>query len=147
MPQVSKRPLSKKVEERIEEIFQKTISSLESREEVNAFLSEFLSPVEKIMLSKRLSIAVLLDKGYTYPQIAAILHVTSATIASVSLNLKYAGKGYKNVLIKLTKNENIYSLLGKIEDTLESLPPPKSFNPDYIAESFQKKQKKRNLPF
>ena len=53
MAQVSRRRLSEKVEKRIEEIFLRTISKLNKEEDVLQFLNEFLTPTEKIVLSKR----------------------------------------------------------------------------------------------
>ena len=62
MSQVSKYPVSKDVSDRMFEVFQMTISSLNNKEDIEEFFDEFLSPIEKIMLAKRLSIAVLLVK-------------------------------------------------------------------------------------
>lgn len=67
MTQVSKYPVHRDVEKRMFEIFKTTISNLKHSEEIEDFLEDFLSPVEKIMLAKRLAIAVLLAKNYTYP--------------------------------------------------------------------------------
>ena len=141
MAQVSKYPVSKDVSDRISEVFQMTISSLDSKEDIEEFFGEFLSPVEKIMLAKRLSIAVLLAKGYTYPEVAAVLRVTPSTIAAVSLALKYKGKGYQKAVGKILANEKMNSFWQKIEDVLGGLPPTKgSFI--YYRDKYEREKKK-----
>ncbi len=144
MAQVSKYPVSKDVSDRMSEVFQLTISSLNSKEDIEEFFAEFLSPVEKIMLAKRLSIAVLLAKGYTYPSIAAVLRVTPSTIASVSLALKYKGKGYQKAVEKILVNEKMNDFWQKIEDALDGLPPTKgSFI--YYRDKYEKEKRKKKL--
>lgn len=128
MTQVSKHPLKKEIEERVFEILLETIASLKNPEEINDFIEDFLSPVEKIMLAKRLAIAVLLGRGYDYRQIREILKVTPGTIAGVNLKLKYAGRGYKKVVEKILKEEKIGKIFEKIGGVAgvalgESLPP------------------------
>jgi len=123
MSQVSRFPLYKDVEKRMFEIFQKVIASLQNNSEIEEFLHEFLSPVEKIMLAKRLSIAVLLEKGYNYEQIKGILRVTPTTIANVNTQIKYAGKGYKRIIENILRDEKITAFWHNVEDFLTSVPP------------------------
>jgi uncharacterized protein YerC len=141
MAQVSKYPVSKDIADRMAEVFQMTISSLNGKEDIEEFFEELLSPVEKIMLAKRLSIAVLLAKGYTYPSIGAVLRVTPSTIAAVSLALKYKGKGYQKAVEKILSNEKMNSFWQKIEDVLGGLPPTKgSFI--YYRDKYEREKKK-----
>jgi len=111
MAQVSRYPLSQKVYERIFEILFESILKIKNKEEAEEFLGEFLSPTEKIMLAKRISIAVLLAKNYDYRQIIKTLHVSFPTIAGVSGSVKYAGGGYRKVVEKLLKEEKIKNIL------------------------------------
>jgi len=142
MSQVSKYPVSKDVSDRMFEVFQMTISSLNQRQEIEEFFDEFLSPIEKIMLAKRLSIAVLLAKGYSYSSISSILRVTPRTIATVSLALKYRGKGYQKAVGKILSNEKMNEFFGKIEDLLGGLPPTKgSFI--YFRDKYEREKKKK----
>ena len=128
MAQVSKYPLKKEVEEKIFEILLKTIADLKKPEEVNEFLEDFLSPVEKIMLAKRLAIAILLAKGYDYRGIREVLKVTPGTVAGVNLKLKYGGRGYKRVVEKFLREEKIEKLFEKIDEALSQTFPPKGKN-------------------
>jgi len=142
MSQVSKYPVSKDVSDRMFEVFQMTISSLNNKEDIEEFFDEFLSPIEKIMLAKRLSIAVLLVKGHSYPSISAILRVTPRTIATVSLALKYRGKGYQKAVEKVLLNEKLNAFFEKIEDFVGGLPPTKgSFI--YWRDKYESEKRKR----
>jgi TrpR-related protein YerC/YecD len=116
MAQVSKYPVSQKVYQRILGIFFQSVVKIRNRKEAEEFFNDFLTPTERIMLAKRLSIAVLLTKNYDYNSIRKILRVSPPTIAAVSTLLKYTGKGYKRVMKKLLQDEAIKDfLLGAIE--------------------------------
>lgn len=107
MSQVSKYPLRNDVYEQLEELFINTISRMTNKRLVSDFLSDFLTPTEKIVLMKRLAIYVLLGKEYDYRYIQALLKVSFPTISSVSKSYKYLGKGCKEVVEQLIKEEKI----------------------------------------
>jgi len=118
MSQVSKYQLSKQVEEEIKSVFAETLSLLSNKEDIFAFTDDFLSPTERIMLSKRIAIAMMLKKGYNYEIIKDILKVSQATIASVNLKLKYTGKGYHQVLDRILRQQKINAIFDKIETVI-----------------------------
>jgi uncharacterized protein YerC len=128
MTQISRYPVSSTVNKQILQLFRNAISSLKQSDEIDDFLEDFLSPVEKIMLAKRLAIAVMLAKGYDYQSIKAILHVTPSTIASVSIRLKYAGKGYKKTVEKILQEEKINDFWQKVDLIISSIPQSKGTN-------------------
>lgn len=107
MPQVSKKFLQKDVEKRMYEVFEKGIADLKKTEDVKNFIADILTSTERVMLSKRLAIAVLLAKGYDYRAIGDILKVSSATINSVIKQHLISGKGYKTVVEKILQNEEL----------------------------------------
>ncbi len=143
MTQVSRYPVSSTVNKQILQLFRNAISSLKHSEEIDDFLEDFLSPVEKIMLAKRLAIAVMLAKGYDYQSIKAILHVTPSTIAAVSIRLKYAGKGYKKTVEKILQEEKINDFWQRIDLVLSSIPQSKGTDRYRHKKDFD--QKKRAL--
>ena len=147
MTQVSKYPVHKDVEKRMFEVLRETISHLRGSEEIEEFLHDFLSPVEKIMLAKRLSIAVLLHKGYRYESIAEILRVTPPTIATVSLLLKYSGKGYKKTVEKIALNEKMNAFWEKVEDMLSKIPNAKGSDWSYQRREYEKNKRARRKAF
>lgn len=141
MTQVSKYPVSKAVEERIFEILFKVLAGMNEPQEVEDFLEDFLSPVEQIMLAKRLSVAVLLAKGYSYDEIRKVLRVSPPTISQVAISLKYAGEGYKRVVERLIKEEKIEEFLQSVKDVILDRVPPKGTNWSYWR--YKREQKKR----
>lgn len=147
MTQVSRYPIHKDVEKRMFEVLRETISHLKNSEEIEDFLHDFLSPVEKIMLAKRLSIAVLLHKGYRYEAIAGILRVTPPTIATVSMFLKYSGKGYKRAVERIALNEKLNAFWEKAEDMLSKIPNAKGSDWSYQRREYEKKKRTRKKAF
>ncbi|KKR54532.1 MAG: hypothetical protein UT92_C0017G0005 [Candidatus Curtissbacteria bacterium GW2011_GWA1_40_24] len=138
MGKVSKRVISIDLENHIFEIFIKTISKLKNAAEVQNFLYDLLSPTEKIMLIKRLAIAVMLTKGYTYDAIDHTLKVSRPTIMTVSYFLKHGKKGgYKKAVDEILKDQNREALFDKIEEILISMSPPKI----YSSASYERKRK------
>lgn len=105
MPLVSKRILSKDVEERISGTLLEAVSEVKGRSEVSSFVNDLLSPVERLMVGKRLAIAVLLVKGWDYGSIKDFLKVSNATVAKVSVILK-VNHGYKMAIGKIIKTES-----------------------------------------
>lgn len=118
MPQVSRYPLSKDIETRMFNLFWKSLARLSSPEKIKQFLDDLLSPVEKTMLAKRLSIALLLTKDYDYESIKRVLKVSNDTIAKVKIWLLHGGEGYKMVIGELLKDEKMKEFWQKVEDTL-----------------------------
>lgn len=116
---VSKRPLRRELEERMFQIFWQCFADLKSGSEVFEFMDDLLSPAEKIMLAKRLAIAVLIAKGWNYQQISSALKVSSTTVNTIKAQLVFRGKGYKNVVNKIITNEEMSKFL---EDILEAIP-------------------------
>lgn len=138
MSKVSKRILNKELENHIFELFIKTISDLKSKEAVKNFLDDLLSPSEKIMLVKRLAIAIMLAKGYTYDLIDDTLKVSRPTITNVSFWLKYGKNGYKKVVDSIFKKQKRDDVIDKIEELLLKISPPKA----YGSFEFKVKQKR-----
>lgn len=131
MAQISKRFLKKKVEERIIDLFWTSISSLSTKERVSLFLDDLLTPTEKVMLSKRLAIAFMLIKGYSYPVINNLLRVSDSTIWNVKANLTFKGKGYKAVIGEIMKKETWGQFWEELNNFFEELLPPGRYGTDW----------------
>lgn len=124
MPQVSKRWLSKDIEEKIFALFFQAFAQLSKPVDIAKFLNDLLGPVEKIMLAKRLAIAVLLRRGYDYEGIKKTLRVSSETIARVNIALNHGGEGYAMVVDEILKDRQMREFWEGIEDTLTTFIPP-----------------------
>ena len=138
MSKISRRFLDKELANTIFEVFLKTIVDIRTPVEAKNFIEDLLSPAERIMIIKRLAIAVLLTKGKTYEYIDHTLKVSRATIMNVSLWLKHGKGGYRKVVENILKAQSKEALIANIEEILIRLSPPKRFE----SIEFEKKSKK-----
>lgn len=97
MTRVSRKPLRKNLEVRLLEVFKEAFLCCRTKEEIWEFLDDFLSPAEKVMLSKRLGVVLLSEKGWRYDQISEALKTSSTTVNSIKGKLLYGAKGYHRV--------------------------------------------------
>ena len=77
--------------------------TLETIDEVYAFLEDVATIGEIKALSQRLEVARLLNEKKTYPQIAQHTGASTATISRVKKFLDYGANGYKIVLERMYK--------------------------------------------
>lgn len=101
MPHVSKRKLDPKTTDKI---FKKLVIILEraqSKQKFVAVLDEILTKTEKIMLAKRLAIAILLFGDTPQHRIADALLVSPTTVSKIALQVEI-GKydSIKNIAIR-----------------------------------------------
>lgn len=148
MSQVSKRYLEKQVEERISDLFWNSLSSLSTKEKVAMFLDDLLSPTEKIMLGKRLAIAFMLLKNYSYPTINKRLKVSDATIWNVKTTLTYKGKGYKMAIENIMNKEKWEKFWQDLDFFFEQImPPTRGTDWKEVRKKQWEKRRKQNKPF
>lgn len=93
------------------EIFWQCFADLKSSKEVFEFFEAFVSPAEKVMLAKRLAIAVLLEKGWDYQSISSAVKVSTSTVNSVRRQMLYRGDGYRKAARKVIANEQMADFL------------------------------------
>ena len=77
------------------------IHSCKNLDDAARLIEDLLSEAEAMRLAKRLRIAQLLIKKYTYAEIKAILRVSENTIVRVNVWLKHSGQGYKKAIANL----------------------------------------------
>lgn len=140
MTQVSKHPLSPKIENRVYEIFIDSIKRARSSDEVFLFLNDLLSPVEGTMLAKRVAIAFLLiERRYTYKDISKILRVSRGTIAKVNAVLATQGSGYRKIIRGMLRRKAAKQLMSELAEVIRPLPPKGASKADW----YRKRRKKR----
>lgn len=122
MTQVSKYPISKEVADRIFDLFLKTFVEIKNKSDADEFISDLLTPTEKIMLAKRLAIAFMLEKGYDYRTIQRILRVSSPTITSVNIARQYGSEGYKKLVKKIMAEEQLVDFFEEAVGKIIALP-------------------------
>lgn len=102
MAQISKKPIPFELQKKIDESFYKAIGHLNAKE-ARFFIGDLLTRTERVMIPKRLAIAILLTKGRSYDSIRETLAVTQTTIASVARVLE-SSSGLKLAIEKLRKD-------------------------------------------
>lgn len=122
MTQVSNYPISKAVADRIFDVFAKTLIGLKGKSDVDDFVDDLFSPTEKIMFSKRIAIAFLLMKGYSYRNISKLLCVSTSTIGAIGLSLKHGKGGYDRILNKIAKEEKLEEFFTTTVEKILSMP-------------------------
>src|SRR3989344_447704 len=128
MTQVSKYPLRKEIKERVYEVFAESLAMVKTKNQVDKLINDLLSPTERTMLAKRLSIALLLMKQYDQRAITNILKVSLGTVSRVSRSLQTGSGGYGMVVSTLIKDEKLHDFLQKLDDALANLLPPPGRN-------------------
>jgi len=118
MAQVSRRFIKPKVQERIISLFLSSIVLTGSQEAAASFIDDLLTPTEKIVLAKRLSVAFMLLEGYDYESIKDTLKVSSPTIGNVSVWLKVKGNGVRATIRKIKRNESLQKIWNDIKESV-----------------------------
>jgi|GEM_PF-229686 len=98
--------LSQLKEREILDEFFGVITSLESVDEVKKFFIDLLNKQETIMLARRLMVAKLLDRGFTYDEVRKIMKMGKNTVANVARWFNHGNEGYKIALKRIEKLEN-----------------------------------------
>lgn len=119
MTQISRRPVEKDVYYSIRDDFLWILAALRTTDEVKAFFYDFFTKTERVMLTKRLAIALMIHEGYRYEDIRFILHVSTSTINRVANWLDTGGEGVKKVLDKLIQEEKMKAFWDKINKALD----------------------------
>ncbi|PIZ45280.1 hypothetical protein COY31_00700 [Candidatus Wolfebacteria bacterium CG_4_10_14_0_2_um_filter_39_18] len=102
MVRVTKRGITKELENRILDVLLKKIKKIKKRKEMAGLLDQLLTFDEQIMVKKRLAIDFLLKEGKKYRDIEEIIDVSRRTISFVKKGLKKSPKKEKKIC-KLTK--------------------------------------------
>lgn len=121
MTQVSKYPLRKEIEKRMFEVFLDSIAMVKTRDKVEKLVTDLLSPTEKTMLAKRLSIALLLYKKYDQRSIVRVLKVSLSTVSRISRSLQQGSGGYAMVISSMLQKEEFQGFLDKLDDALADM--------------------------
>lgn len=116
---VSEKKMNPKIENQVFRIFYQVLHDAKSESEVEQILRALMSQTELLAVSKRLAIAVFLDKGHSYEHIKNVLKVSSATIASVAESMNHKGMQSALQMVKADEWAEVWS--AKISKALEKL--------------------------
>ncbi len=90
--------------ESIERLF-RVIVSMRNTAECAAFFEDLCTIKELRDMAQRLDVALLLDKGFNYQQIAERVGVSTATISRVNRCLTYGANGYRSAIDRMEEEE------------------------------------------
>lgn len=116
MSQISKKPIDANTHNRIVSLFISTIISCDNKEFASSLIEELLTPTEKVVLSKRLSIAYMLLEGYNYDEVQHILRVSRSTVGSVNLWINRKGDGLKILIGRIKKDETTKKIWDEMKE-------------------------------
>ncbi|MBI3305218.1 helix-turn-helix domain-containing protein [Candidatus Parcubacteria bacterium] len=98
MPQISRFKLSARAEQELSETFLESLVLIRDKEFARQVVADLLTPTEKVMLGKRILIAVLLQEGYSYRDVVRSLKVAPGTVNNIRLTLARSGAGFKGLV-------------------------------------------------
>jgi len=108
MVNISKKKLSEDILSKINSKFIDTIYNLESKKSVGDFINDILTPSEKIVLTKRLTIIFMLQEDLSLYRIHKILNVSEATVRRIGLILDKGGYSSISKIVKKKKNREMF---------------------------------------
>ncbi len=108
MTYVSKKPLPKETQNRLDKRFVRTVTNLRTVSDGTNFISELLTESEQIMLAKRLMIIFMLTEGVSQYRIKQLLYVSSATVFRMAIALDKNKYEYLKRLCGKKKSRKIF---------------------------------------
>src|SRR3989344_2833366 len=106
MTRISKYRLKESVYEKLFTLLFEVLAKKTSKEDFNKVLIELLSPVERIMIAKRIIIIFLLMKKIDYYTICDVVKVSSSTVSKFHFVMEKSD-GIVPALKNLVRNEKI----------------------------------------
>ncbi|MBI2054776.1 MAG: hypothetical protein HYT39_01610 [Candidatus Sungbacteria bacterium] len=118
MPKVSQNQLSREMEHQIADALVRTLAKINDEKPLRRFLDNLLTHTEKIMLAKRLMVAVLLQHGYSYGAICRVLKISKTTVHIIQRELFKSGEGYRKVFSQFFKESQGQQVIKAVERIL-----------------------------
>ncbi|MBI2637684.1 MAG: hypothetical protein HYW88_02175 [Candidatus Sungbacteria bacterium] len=124
MPQISRVQLSKEIQGEIFTTLLTSFVQVTDGRTMEKFLDNLLTPTEKVMLAKRLMVAILLQRGHPEGLISTMLKLSRTTVHTVKKEVARHGEGYRAIFAFVDKNSKVKSssfarLIEKLEAGLE----------------------------
>lgn len=121
MPRASKFSLKRKQFQEMNSHLIFLISSLNHKDEIGNFLESFLTKEERVMLTKRLVLFMMLRKQYSPSVIRNVLHVSYETIRIYQNQLLAKNNLFQKILEKLLRRQDTIKLFGKINNLIKPI--------------------------
>ena len=124
MGRISENPLSAEMRREMTTAFIRTLVKIDNDALLRKFLDDLLTPAEKLMLSKRLMAAVLLQRHYSYGAVCSALKLSRATVFLIQRELLKSGEGYRKVFERYFKETRGRRLVYAIDRFLNAVTLP-----------------------
>ena len=85
---------------------------------IAAFLENLLTSTERVMIAKRLAVALLLLRGYEYRVICSLLKMSHVTVNHVKREIEKGGGGYQLASRLVGRDPGVEEILKKISRLL-----------------------------
>lgn len=128
MSQVSKNQLSNKIYEKIFLLFPQFLYRMTSKGKQSELVDTFFTRTEKIVFAKRIAIAFMLVKGYSYRIISQKIKVSTSTIIKIADAIKSNNKTVTKELELIAREDSFIEFLNNIGYNLIKMLPPKGGN-------------------
>ena len=119
--QLSNNPLNKNIEKQLSEMMYGILAELGDPEEIKMVFADMLTEGERMAILKRLGIAVYLDKGRSYEDVKNNIKVSSATIASVAVDL--GNPGWQEMIKRIKAEEWASTWTSRISKGIKKVLP------------------------
>lgn len=104
MPKISKNKLDKAAYDFISGNLIAALANLGEKKDVASLLDSLFTQTERLMLAKRLAIAVLLERELSYKKISGLLKVSSVTIGFVRNSIMRNNEPYMCLVRKIASS-------------------------------------------
>lgn len=113
MTRISRRPVKDRIMQRILQLFFEAVGKKSKQEDFLAVMHDLLSPTERVMIAKRVTIIFLLMKKIDYQTISDVVKVSAATVAKFQIIMENS-KGIVKALQLMLLNDNLVNLFDEI---------------------------------
>lgn len=113
MTRISRRPVKDRIMQRILQLFFEAVGKKSQQDDFLAVMHDLLSPTERVMVAKRVTIIFLLMKKIDYQTISDVVKVSPSTIAKFHIIMENS-KGIVKALRLMLLNDNLVNLFDEI---------------------------------
>lgn len=147
MSQVSKHKLNPQTYAKIFSLFPQFLNRLSRKGKEQILINALFSQTEQTVIAKRIAIAFMLTKGYTYHQIMSQIKVSLGTVAKIAALTKNADEIFAKELQSIAKEEQFVGFLNTIGYKLETALPPKGGNWSAWRRKIEEAKRNSREPF
>ena len=139
MSQVSRHKVTPELMDRLTQVLIEVLGATNNTRSGLLFTNLLLTSVERIMLAKRVAIALLIRRGYTYDFVMNTLNVSKGTVARIAEIIKTNDTKSLETIDRLIRAKQVSATLGKLEYQMNLLLPPKGRNWSTWRSNLEKK--------